>query len=99
MAGRALNGDSLTHAVARDMRQTRRTPVSLVEMNVALHEGREKEPTFEIDAVIGRRCLPWRSDRTDESVGDLHLGEIPRWQPRIGQNPQIRFNRFAAAYL
>jgi hypothetical protein len=78
MAGRALGGDSLTHAAPRDMGQARRAPMGLIEMNVALDEGREKEPVFEINAKAGRRCWPWPTDRSDESVSDLHLGEISR---------------------
>ena len=58
MAFDALGGDPLTHAAALDMGQTRRAPMRLVEMDVAVDERRQEERALKIDALAGRSALP-----------------------------------------
>ena len=47
----ALCGDPLAHAVSLDMGQTRRAPMRLVEMDVAVNERRQEERALKIDAL------------------------------------------------
>ena len=98
MALDALGGDALAHAASLDMGQARRAPMGLVEMEVAVDERRQEEHAVEIDAFAGRRRCPRRVGRDDEAAGDLHVGEAPLGQARVGQDHQTRFSRFAAAY-
>ena len=47
----ALGGDALAHAASLDMRQARRAPVRLVEMDVAVDERRQEQLSGKIDAL------------------------------------------------
>ena len=45
-----------------------------------------------------RRRGPRRVHSDDEAARDFHVGETPLGQARVGQDHQMRFSRFAAAY-
>ena len=98
MARDALGGDALAHAASLDMRQARRAPMRLVEMDVAVDERGQEELSAEIDA-LPRRCGAGRMGRDDQAVRDFNVREISVGQARVGQDHQMRFSRFAAAYL
>ena len=51
MALGALGGDALAHAASLDMRQARRAPMRLVEMDMAVDERRQQERAGKIDAL------------------------------------------------
>ena len=98
MAFDALGGDPLAHAVSLDMGQTRRAPMRLVEMDVAVNERRQEERAREIDTLAGLIGASWRMQRRNDAVCDFDIGEAALRKTRVGQNHQTRLRRFAAAY-
>jgi hypothetical protein len=73
--------------------------MGLVEMDMAFDEGRQKQISGEIDALVRSRRLPRLRDRRHDPVGDRYVGADALRQESIGQPHQMRRNRFAAAYL
>ena len=98
MAFDALRGDPLAHAVSLDMGQTRRAPMRLVEMNVAVDERRQEQRACEIDALACSIGASGRMQRRNHAVGDFDIGETALRETRVGQDHQTRLRRFAAAY-
>ena len=80
------------------MGQARRTPMRLVEMDVAVDEGRQEERAGKIDALGSSISASGRMQRRDKTAGDFDVGEPSLGETRIDQDHQTRFRRFAAAY-
>ena len=98
MALDALERDALANAAPFDVGKARRAEMGLVEMDVALDKSRQEEQPLEVDAFVGRRRGPRRVHCDDKAGRDFHVGETPLGQARVGQDHQMRFSRFAAAY-
>jgi hypothetical protein len=81
------------------MRQARRAPVGLVEMDMALDEGGQQKAPAEIDALIRRSRASRFANRGDPAIGDCHVAEAFARKASVGDNHQTKFSRFAAAYL
>ena len=77
---------------AFDMRQARRAPMRLVEMDVAFDESGQEQMPGKIDALARRRAAR-RVRRDDEAVGDLDVGERRPGQARVGEQHQRRPSR------
>ena len=98
MAFDALGGDPLAHAASLDMGASRRAPMRLVEMDVAVDERRQEERALKIDALAWPIGASWRMQRRNGAVCDLDIGEAALRETRIRQNHQMRLSRFAATY-
>ncbi len=98
MAFDALAGDPLAHAASLDMRQARRAPMRLVEMDVAVDERRQEQRAREVDALARAISASGRMQRRDDAAGDFDIGEAAVGKTRVGQDHQTRLRRFAAAY-
>ncbi len=98
MAFDALGGDPLAHAVSLDMGQTRRAPMRLVQMDVAVDERRQEERALKIDALARLISACRRVQRRNDAAGDFDIGEAALGETRVGQDHQTRLRRFAAAY-
>ena len=97
MAGLALDGDALAHAGAGDVRQTRRAPMRLVEMDVAFDESGNEQSAVEIERCALRRRQG--ADGGDAAVGDLDIGPGAARKKGVAEPHQIIPNRCAATYL
>jgi hypothetical protein len=84
--------------VSLDMGQTRRAPMRLVEMDVAVNERRKEERAGEIDALAWLISASGRMQRGNNAACDFDIGEAALGKTRVGQNHQTRLKRFAAAY-
>src|SRR6478672_229917 len=98
MAFDAFCGDPLPHAASLDMGQTRRAPMRLVEMEVAVNERRQEKRALKIDALARSISASGRMERRNGAVSDFDIGEAALRQTCVGQNHWTRFRRFAAAY-
>ena len=68
MAFDSLRGDPLAHAVSLEMGQTRRAPMRLVEMDVAVDERRQEERALKIDALAWLISASGRMQRRNQAV-------------------------------
>ena len=98
MAFDALGGDPLAHAASLDMGQTRRAPMRLVEMDVAVDERWQEERALEIDALGRAIGASGGMERRNHAAGDFDICEGALGKTRVGQDHQTRLRRFAAAY-
>jgi hypothetical protein len=98
MALDAFGGDPLTHAASLNMGQTRRAPMRLVEMDVAVNERRQEERACEINALTRLISASGHVQRRNHAAGDFDVGKAALGETRVCQDHQTRLRRFAAAY-
>ncbi len=70
----------------------------LVEMDVAVDEGRQEEGAGEIDALARRIGASRRMQRRDAAAGDFNVRKSPVGKMGVGEDHRTRFRRRAAAY-
>ena len=99
MALNSLSRDAFAHAAPFDMRQARRDPMRLVEMDMAVDERREEETAHKIDALAGVRGAFRRMERRNKAASDFNIGGLTVGKTRVSEKHQTRFRRFAATYV
>ena len=69
----------------------------LVEMDMAVDEGRQEEGAGEIDALARRIGASRRMQRRNAAAGDLNVRKSSVGKMGVGEDHRTRFRRRAAA--